>query len=177
MSLYKAVFLDRDGVINDTVIRNGKSYPPPNLESYTFLPGVKEAVKQLKQTGYFIVVVTNQPDVGTGIQKLEVVQSMHQLIYQELQVDEIYACYHVSKDECFCRKPKPGMIFEAAKKWKIDLESSFMVGDRWSDVEAGRAAGCKTFMIGQGYQEKKTVEPHWQVSSLYEAAQIILSFN
>ena len=173
--LRRAVFIDRDGVINRTFVKeNGKAYPPPSLAEFEFLPGVMEAVQALKRGGYVLVVATNQPDVGRGIQSLAVVEAMHAKIFRELGVDAIQACYHTREQVCNCRKPLPGMLFDAAQKLSIDLARSFMVGDRWSDVEAGRAAGCKTFMIGTGYVDEQTAEPDWKVASLLEASAIIL---
>ncbi len=171
----KAIFLDRDGVINETYIEKGKTYPPQSLDQYKFLPGVHEGVAALKAQKFLILVVTNQPDIRTGKQKLEVTESMHRLISQELKVDEIYACYHIGSDHCLCRKPKPGMLLEAAKKWNIDFTKSYLVGDRWSDIAAGQAAGCKTFIIGEGYSDQKIATPDWAVQSLLEASKIILS--
>lgn len=175
MGISRAVFIDRDGVINRTYIREGKGYPPASLAEFVFLDGVPEAVRALKAAGYLTIIATNQPDVSKGIQKQEVVEEMNKLVADTLKVDAVKVCYHVEKDGCSCRKPKPGMLLEAAKDWEIDYANSFMVGDRWCDIEAGKAAGCKTIMIGNGYVGEKTAYPNHRVASLLEAAKIILS--
>jgi len=174
--LRPAVFLDRDGVLNHVVMRGTKSYPPPTAEEYRFLPGVPEAARVLREAGFLLVVATNQPDVGNGIQKQSVVEQMHDIVRTQLLVDDIEVCYHTREDRCTCRKPLPGMLVSAAKKWSIDLSRSFMVGDRWTDVAAGKAAGCKTFLIGHGYAEEMiTDEPEWRVDSLFEASEILIA--
>lgn len=149
--LKKAVFLDRDGVINNVFVRGVKPHPPASLAEYRILDGVLEAIIAFKAAGYLVIVVTNQPDVGNGIQTREVVEELHAYVRDNLPVDDIYACFHKQTDGCDCRKPKPGMLTQAAEKWNIDLKTSFMVGDRWSDLKAGRAAVCKTVLIGDGY--------------------------
>ena len=169
----RAAFLDRDGVINIVVLRKGRPHPPDSLADFVLAPKVSEAMNLLKKSGYKIIVVTNQPDVATGVQKQEVVESFHAKLLAELPIDEIFVCYHVDADRCNCRKPKPGMLLDAAKKWSIDLKSSFMVGDRWRDIEAGQAAGCKTILVRNDYEEKKAENPDWSVDTIFEAAEII----
>lgn len=171
----QAVFIDRDGVINRATIRAGKSYPPQTLDEFEFLPGVVEALNRLKNAGFLLIVVTNQPDVAKGLQTREVVEAMHERIRSLTPVDDIRVCYHVDEDRCHCRKPKPGMLTDAAKHWAIDLKTSFMVGDRWRDVDAGVAAGCKAFFIRSDIAEPLSANPHVAVSSLLEAAEAILS--
>jgi D-glycero-D-manno-heptose 1,7-bisphosphate phosphatase len=172
---HKAVFLDRDGVINQSVVRNGKPYPPDSVQSFEFLPGVVQAAKLLKDTGFLLIVVTNQPDVRTGIQKKEVVEAMHAIVQQELKVDDIKVCFHVDSDQCSCRKPKPGMLLQASKEFQIDLQNSYMIGDRWRDIEAGKNAGCRTILIENNYNEKTADKPDFTVLSLSEAASCIIS--
>ena len=171
----KAFFLDRDGVINRAFVRNGKSYPPQSIEEFEILPGVIEAISILRRNGFKVIVVTNQPDVSSGVQKLETVEEFHRKLRETLSLDDIEVCYHLESDQCKCRKPKPGMIFSAAEKWSIDLSKSFLVGDRWRDIGAGKAAGVFTFFIDYGYDEKLTVEPDKIVPSLLEASQFALS--
>jgi D-glycero-D-manno-heptose 1,7-bisphosphate phosphatase len=173
--LNKAVFLDRDGVINEGIIRDGKPYPPDTVGEFKLLPGVAEAVKALKVAGYKLIVTTNQPDVKQGKQKIEVIEAMHGLLKKWLPLDTIKVCLHVDADLCQCRKPKAGMILEAAKELSIDLKQSFMVGDRWRDIEAGQVAGCQCFFINYDYKEKQPPKPFTTVKSLLEASQIILS--
>jgi D-glycero-D-manno-heptose 1,7-bisphosphate phosphatase len=147
----RAVFLDRDGVINRAVIRNGKAYAPARLEDFQLLPGVPDAVRALHEAGYRLVVATNQPDVGAGLIAREDVEAMHQRLRETLPIDDIRVCYHTEADGCACRKPKPGMLTDAAREWGIDLAESVMVGDRWRDVDAGRNAGCGTVLVESGY--------------------------
>lgn len=170
----RAVFLDRDGVINRTFVRDGKPYPPGRLEEFELLPGVEQSIRALRRAGFLIVVVTNQPDVAKGIQRREVVEAMHARLYAAGLCDDIRVCYHAAEAGCECRKPKPGMLIEAALQWQIDLAGSFMVGDRWLDVAAGKAAGCYTFFIDCKYWEGCIDNPDARVRSLEEASRFIL---
>jgi D-glycero-D-manno-heptose 1,7-bisphosphate phosphatase len=170
----RAVFLDRDGVLNRAYVRDGKSYPPGTLEQLEVLPGVAEALRKLRAAGFLNVVVTNQPDVATGRQRIEVVEAMHARLLQELPIDAVKVCYHSDADGCACRKPKPGMLLEAAAEFGIRLSDSCMVGDRWRDVAAAQAAGCKAYFVDYGYSEKRPDKPYVAVKSLSEAAGLIL---
>lgn len=170
----QAVFLDRDGVLNRAVIRDGKPYPPSNASELELLPGVGDALTRLKQAHYLLIVVTNQPDVGRNVTTRAEVDTINRTLSSLLPVDEIRTCFHGSDDECNCRKPKPGMLLDAAQKWDIDLKRSYMVGDRWRDVAAGHAAGCKTFFVDAGYAERQPENVDFRVASLSEAASIIL---
>ena len=170
----RAVFLDRDGVINRTVVRDGKPYPPSTLEELQILPGVSESLNKLHNADYLLVVVTNQPDVARGTAKKVEIEAMNQSLSNQLPLDDFRTCYHDSGDGCQCRKPLPGSLLDAAKEHEIDLSKSFMVGDRWRDIEAGHSAGCKTFFIDYGYSEKRPHRPDYIVSSLVEVEKIIL---
>ena len=173
----RAVFLDRDGVINRSIVRDGKPYPPTSLKDFVYLPGVQSSINQLRKADYLIVVVTNQPDVATGIQSKEVVDSMHAKLIKDKICDEIKVCYHIDNDLCECRKPKPGMLLQAARDWGIILKDSFMVGDRWRDISAGKEAGCFTCFIDYNYRERRPESPDRIVSSLEEAVNVILKKN
>lgn len=168
------MFLDRDGVINRAVVRDGKPYPPATLDEFEFLPGAEAAARALRGAGFLVVVVTNQPDVATGVQKREVVEAMHDRLRAAGICDDVKVCFHTDADHCDCRKPKPGMLIEAAREWQIDLGQSFMVGDRWRDVAAGKAAGCHTFFIDYKYREPHAEAPDAVVASLEEAGRLIL---
>ena len=171
----RAVFLDRDGVINRAFVRDGKPLPPPTLQELEILPGVPEALRDLKQHGFELLVVTNQPDVGRGKQSRESLDAMHRSLSASLPIDDIFVCTHTDQEKCDCRKPLPGMILEAARKHNIDLAASFMVGDRWRDVDAGYNAGCKTILIDYGYSERAPDHaPDLRVRSLREAADWII---
>ena len=169
----KAVFLDRDGVLNNAVIRDGKPYPPAGLAEVSINPGVEAGLSILHNLGYLLIVITNQPDVSRGRITLESVEAINKFLQKNLPLDKIMVCYHDNHDKCDCRKPKPGLLLEAAAEFNIDLEKSFMIGDRWSDVEAGKRAGCKTIYIDSGYVEKKPDLPDFNVYSFTEAAEII----
>jgi D-glycero-D-manno-heptose 1,7-bisphosphate phosphatase len=172
----RAVFLDRDGVINRAVVRDGKPYPPDSIAELEILPGVPQALAALREAGFLNVVVTNQPDVATGKQRREVVEAMHALLARELALDEIKVCYHSSADGCACRKPKPGMLLTAAEDHGIDLGSSYVVGDRWRDIAAGQAAGCRAaYFIDYGYSEQQPAQPFFPAESLAAAARRILA--
>lgn len=171
----RAVFLDRDGVINRVIMRNGRPHSPTSVAEMEFLPGVGEAMAALRAAGFRIIVVTNQPDVGSGRQQREVVEAIHDRIRRAFPIDDIKICYHVDQDGCRCRKPKPGMLLEAAAEWSVDLTQSFMVGDRWRDVEAGQAAGCKSILIRSNYVERQAVHPDAVVNSLKEASHLVLA--
>ena len=170
----RAVFLDRDGVINRALVRDGKPYYPTSLEEVEIFPGVREALKLLHAAKYLLIVVTNQPDVARGVIKREYVELINAFLLAELPIDDFKVCYHDSGDGCNCRKPLPGALYQAAQEHKIELKKSFMVGDRWRDIEAGESAGCKTFFINYQYAEKKPDNPNYISSSLLEVTKIIL---
>lgn len=170
----RAVFLDRDGVINRAVVRDGNPYPPANLGEMEILPGVSEALVSLHDAGFMLIVVTNQPDVARGTTPMAVVEEINNYLAHCLPLDEFRTCYHDSGDGCDCRKPLPGALLDSARQNGIDLGKSYMVGDRWRDIEAGQRAGCKTFFIDYGYAEKQPESVDFRVRSLNEAAHIIL---
>ncbi|MDJ0838700.1 MAG: HAD family hydrolase [Acidobacteriota bacterium] len=169
----RAVFLDRDGVINQPTIRNGKSYPPDRVEDFQLIDGVAEACTLLKEAGFQLVVVTNQPDVRTGKQTATNVEAMHARLRDLLPLDDILACFHVDADDCSCRKPKPGMLLQAAEQHHIDLTRSYMVGDRWRDILAGQRAGCACYFVDYDYKEARPEGAYRTVDDLYQAARQI----
>ena len=137
-------------------------------------PDVDQAILQLRNFGFFCIVITNQPDVARGKTSIKTVESMNQFLLKRLAIHEIISCYHDDHENCNCRKPKPGSLIAAALKYNIDLSKSFMVGDRWRDIEAGQNAGCKTFFIDYQYNEKQPSNPTYKVASLPDAVKIIL---
>jgi len=170
-----AVFLDRDGVLNRTIVRHGKPYPPASVEALEILPDVPAALAKLKQAGYRLVVVTNQPDVARGDQDRRVVEAINSTLAARLPLDEVRVCYHDDRDDCACRKPKPGLLLQPPDH---DLSRSVMVGDRWRDVEAGRRAHVRaTVLIERGYDEDCPVPPDARVTSLAEAVDWILKLG
>ena len=174
----RAVFLDRDGVLKLPTIRNGSPFPPSRLEDFQLYPDAPDACRLLKSAGFLLAVATNQPDVGRGTQTQAVVEAMHDLLLRELPIDLVEVCYHGGSQysqPCTCRKPLPGMLLRVSQEYGVPLSASWMVGDRWRDVDCGRAAGCKTIFIQRGYSEKLGAPPDYQVGSTLEAAKLILS--
>ncbi len=173
----RAVFLDRDGVLNRAIVRNGKPYPPAALRELEIVPDAPAALRALKAAGSLLIGVTNQPDVARGTQRREVVDAINAALLAGLPLDEMLVCYHDDGDGCACRKPSPGLLIEAAARHGIDLSGSFMIGDRWKDIEAGRRAGCATILIGHGYAEAGPGggPPDYTAHSLADAAAWILN--
>jgi D-glycero-D-manno-heptose 1,7-bisphosphate phosphatase len=170
----RAVFLDRDGVLNRTIVRDGVPYPPASAAEVELLGGVPEALDLLARHDLALIVVTNQPDVARGTQTRAVVEAINQRLVAQLPIDAVFTCYHDNPDGCDCRKPRPGLLFQAAHAHQIDLHRSFMVGDRWSDVAAGQAAGCRTFLLDLPYSQRQRCAPDYTVASLLEAARLII---
>ena len=172
---HRCVFLDRDGVITKALVREGKPYAPTDLSQLELAQEASKALLRLKQRGFLLIVVTNQPDVARGLTRLEMVAAMHEKLATQVPVDDFFVCYHDDADCCACRKPSPGLLLQAAEKHGIDLERSFMIGDRWRDVEAGQRAGCRTIMLDRGYRERQPAQaPNLRASSLTEAIDWIL---
>jgi D-glycero-D-manno-heptose 1,7-bisphosphate phosphatase len=172
----KAVFLDRDGVLNKAIVIDSKPYPPKSLAELKINEGVEEGIKQLKELDYLIIVITNQPDVARGKTSMKIISDINNYLKQHIIIDDFFCCIHDSDDNCECRKPKPGMILAAAKKWNINLDYSFMVGDRWMDIETGKNAGIKTILIDYGYKEKYVI-PDYSCHNIIEATEIIKSLT
>jgi D-glycero-D-manno-heptose 1,7-bisphosphate phosphatase len=169
-----AVFLDRDGVLNRCYERDGVTHPPASVADLEILADVPDAVRRLAMAGFALVVVTNQPDVARGLQTREAVEEINERLRAELPLLDVRVCYHDSGDGCTCRKPKPGMLLDAAARWGIDLGRSFLVGDRWSDVAAGQAAGCRTVLLTTPHSGRERCRPDRCVENLAEAAEWIL---
>jgi len=170
----RAVFLDRDGVLNEAVIRDGKPFSPTSAEKLIIVSDAKESLEGLRAHGFRLIVVTNQPDVHRGKTTRDAVERINRRICDVLPIDIFETCYHDDADGCDCRKPKPGMLLRSAEREGILLTESFMIGDRWRDIEAGRSAGCRTILIGTGYCEPFDSEPDFTVATLREAAKLII---
>ena len=172
----RAVFLDRDGVINRPVVRDGLPFAASNLSEFEIFPEVPTACQQLKKPGFLLIVATNQPDVGRGTMKKETVEAIHAEMCHQLPIDRVEVCYHPGHgaSNCDCRKPRPGLLLNAARELGIDLTQSWMVGDRWRDIDCGRAAGCRTVFIDRGYAEGLKQMPDFRANDLAQAAEIIL---
>jgi D-glycero-D-manno-heptose 1,7-bisphosphate phosphatase len=171
----KADFLDRDGVLNEAPIRHGKPFSPLTIAEVVVPPDVPGALSRLRQNGFHLIMVTNQPDIARGFQSRAAVHAINQYLLETLQLHAVEICEHDDADNCDCRKPKPGMLLRAADRDHITLMESFMIGDRWRDVEAGRRAGCRAILIGNGYGEELKTVPDAFVATLGDAADWILA--
>jgi D-glycero-D-manno-heptose 1,7-bisphosphate phosphatase len=172
----RAVFLDRDGVINEAILRDGRPYPPASVEELRLVPDAQRALAQLKVAGFDLIVVTNQPDVARGTRSKSAVEAMNAALSATLPIDEFCVCFHDDAELCGCRKPEPGLLRDAALRRGIDLRRSFMIGDRWRDIDAGAAAGCRTILIDRQYRERGPDHlPDCRVPSLSAAIRWILA--
>jgi len=170
----RAVFLDRDGVLNAPLLKEGKPHPPAGLQDLVIYEDALGALEALKAAGYMLLVVTNQPDVSRGTKTRGDVEAIDRALAAALPIDEFYVCYH-DGDDCGCRKPKPGMLLRAASEHGVALAKSFMIGDRWRDIDAGHAAGVRTILVERRYAERAPVHaPDAVVYSTGEAARWIL---
>lgn len=172
-----AVFLDRDGILNRAIVRGGKPYPPSTLSELELVEGAEEACARFREAGLPLIVVTNQPDIARGTTGREEIEAVNRWLLQRLPLDEFRVCPHDDADRCACRKPKPGLLVDAAADWGIDLSTSVMVGDRWRDIEAGQRAGCRTVWIDYGYDERKPDAPDLRATSLSSAADWIIAIT
>lgn len=169
----KAVFLDRDGVLNRAIVRGGRPYAPRRIEDFTILSEAPAAVRRLKAAGYMTIVATNQRDVGAGLLPRHILNSMHLKLLAAMPLDDIRVCTCIN--ECPCYKPNMGMLVEAAQDWNIDLSASVMIGDRWRDIGAGKNAGCLTIFIDRGYAEMLPHVPDLVATDLADAVDKLLS--
>jgi D-glycero-D-manno-heptose 1,7-bisphosphate phosphatase len=166
-----AVFFDRDGVLNEPVVRDGKPYPPASADDLVLCEGAASALDDLRQLGFALVCITNQPDIARGTVSVETLDAINARLMAALPLDALYVCRHDDADNCACRKPKPGLIYQAAAELDVDPAASYLVGDRWRDIEAGAAARCRTVLVDRGYQERaSSVPPNARVTSIAEAA-------
>ncbi len=174
-SVPRAVFLDRDGVLNRSIVRDGAPYPPAGLDELAIYPDAAEALGRLKQAGYLLIVVTNQPDIARGTATRATVDGINAAIGAALPIGEFLVCAHDDAANCPCRKPKPGMVLEAAARHAVDLKQSFLIGDRWRDIDCGASAGVRTVLIDRGYGERAPEHaPDFVTESLGAAADWIL---
>ncbi len=173
-TLRPGVFFDRDGVLNAAVIRAGHPFPPSTVEELLIDPDAPGAVQRLRDLGFAIVIVTNQPDVARGTTTARIVEAINERVATAIRADGVYTCFHDRQDDCECRKPRPGMLLTAAAKHRLELGRSYMVGDRWSDIAAGRDARCRTVWIERGYDEQAPTNPDARCSSLLNACNWII---
>lgn len=170
----RAVFLDRDGVLNEALVRDGRPYPPRSVRELRIIDTAASSLERLQSAGFLRIVVTNQPDVARGILPRRDVDAINDELARCLPLDAFYTCYHNDDDGCDCRKPLPGLLLQAAREHGINLTDSFMIGDRWRDVAAAAAAGVRPIFIDYQYAEKRPLETHEAVGSLEAAVALIL---
>lgn len=174
----RAVFLDRDGVINHAIIINNKPYPPNGIHDLEITENAGTELPNLVNSGFILIGITNQPDVSRGTKSKYAVENINHFLQTKLPIQDFYVCYHDDKDNCQCRKPKPGLLIQAANDYHIDLSRSYMIGDRWKDIAAGRNAGCHTILIQNNYSESAHgFEAEKNVNSLSEAIDWILKIE
>lgn len=173
----KAAFLDRDGVLNRAVVKAGKPFPPATVSELEILPGVEDSLQRLREAGYLTIVVTNQPDVARGTTTRSAVEAINTHLQQALALDAFYVCWHDDSAACGCRKPAPGLILQSASDYNVDRAASFMIGDRWRDIEAGQRAGCRTVWINRHYDERAPVGAEYETDELESAVSWIMKFN
>ena len=147
----RVVFLDRDGVVTVPREVSGKGYAARAVSELRFYEDAAESVLRLKAAGFDVVIVTNQPDVSAGLITQPVLDKIHDVVAAHLEVDRIRTCTHLAIDACQCRKPLPGLLIAEGVEEPLSFASSWMVGDRDSDIEAGRSAGCRTIFINRGW--------------------------
>jgi len=170
-----AVFLDRDGILNRAIVIQGRPYPPATVQQVEIIAGMGPELERLCTAGYLLIGITNQPDVARGTQNQATVESINSHILSQLPLLEIFVCYHDDLDDCECRKPRPGLIIRAAKQYNVDLSRSWMVGDRWKDIAAGRTAGLRTIFVDYSYSEAYNCPPaEFSVRAPQEIAGIVL---
>lgn len=168
----RAVFLDRDGVLTEAIVRGDRAYAPVTLDEFRLAADASVQVARLRAAGLLCIVFTNQPEVARGVLPREVLNAMHSRLRAAAAVDDVFVCEHDPVEGCECHKPRPGLIHEAATRWGISLPASFVIGDRWRDVEAGRAAGCYTVLIQRSYSQCATADAC--VPDLGQAVDVIL---
>ena len=143
----RAVFIERDGILNEVRTGPKQQITPIGLEDFKILTSVSEALKKLKAVGYVVIATTNQPGLSRGYQSRRELDRMHELLRGNLPLDDIMVCPHDEADHCPCRKPRSGLLVEAAFKWHLNLDHSFVVSDKWQDAEAARTAGCTSLLV------------------------------
>jgi len=171
----RVVFLDRDGVLNRAFPEGETTRPPTSVDELELLPGVPESLAKLRTAGFVLVVVTNQPDVARGKQTRTAVEAINAKMQSELPLLDVFACYHDSGDKCHCRKPKPGLLHDAAAKHDLDIETAFLIGDRWSDIVAAHAAGCQAVLIETPFSNAERCRADHTATNITSATEWILA--
>ena len=172
----KAVFLDRDGVVNKLVVINGERTSPKSLEQFEIIPNLSQVIRKIREQ-YLVIIVTNQPDIARKNISVTELEKMHDKLRKQIEIDDLYVCEHDNVDNCLCRKPKPGMLINAANKWKINLKNSIIVGDSWRDMVAGEKVGLTKYYVdhwrNEFHKNKIQFKYDHRVKDLKEAAKVI----
>lgn len=170
----RAVFMDRDGVLNRVVMRAGNPSSPRSLAEFAVVGGAAAVLRTLRRAGYLLIVATNQPEVARRLQEPALVEEMHRRLRAALPLDDIRVCWHDERHRCGCRKPEPGLLLQAAAEWEIELSRSYMIGDRLKDIDAGRRAGCRTILLSRPYNRGDESRADYCAASLRDACAWIL---
>jgi D-glycero-D-manno-heptose 1,7-bisphosphate phosphatase len=173
----RAVFLDRDGVLNEPVVVDGHPLPPDSVADVVLTRGAERACEALREAGFLLIVVTNQPDIARGTRDRAAVDAINDELRRRLGLDDVLVCPHDDGDGCSCRKPRPGLLLDAGERWRIGLADSVMVGDRWRDIEAGRGAGCRTVLVARDYRERPATGADLVVGALEDAVPWIVGLE
>src|SRR5512138_31798 len=168
----RAVFIERDAILNE--VRSGpkQQISPLTLEEFKVNLSAKEPLQKLKASGFVLIATTNQPGLSRGYQSRRELDRMHDILRRTFPLDDILVCPHDEADHCPCRKPRPGLLIEAAFKWHINLDHSFVISDKWQDAEAARTAGCTSLLIKSPYVGQ--VHHDFILSDLHGIAEKIL---
>lgn len=169
-----AVFLDRDGVLNEAILREGRPHPPATPDDVVLRPGVPDACARLRAEGFLLLMVTNQPDIARGTTTRAAVDAINDRLVADLGLDAALVCPHDDADGCACRKPAPGLLLDGADRFDVDLSASLMVGDRWRDIAAGEAAGVRTVWVRSTYREEAPTRPDHVIDGLDELVPLAL---
>jgi D-glycero-D-manno-heptose 1,7-bisphosphate phosphatase len=173
----RAVFFDRDGILNEAIVRAGRPYSPRTMAEFRVLDEARAACRLLGAFGFKLLCVTNQPDIARGDIDPALVDAFHGVLRDALSLCDVLVCPHDDADNCPCRKPKPGLLLASASKYNVDLSDSFVIGDRWRDIAAGRAAGCRTAWVDRGYSERLAIDSDFVTTSVLSAAEWILDVS
>ncbi len=167
----KAVFFDRDGVLNHLVKRDGSYYSPQRSQDFRIADDAKDVIKHVHEMGYLAIVISNQPDISRGKLKQFELDKMSDILFEELSIDDIFYCTHADNNDTGCRKPAPGLFFSAQKKYNIDFKKSFMIGDTWKDVEAAKKVGISMILLNKDYNQE--LENVFRLKSLSEIVSFL----
>ena len=168
----KAFFLDRDGILNKAIVRNGKPYAPITDEEFKINTKFLSTIKYLKSLNYILIIITNQPDVQKKILKRSQVNKFNLLLKNYFKIDDIFVSFS-NNNKNYRRKPNPGMLLEAKNRWNINFRKSYFVGDRKSDIDAGTKVGVKTIFVDRNYKEKKPVNYNYKIKNLNKIKSLV----